>query len=36
MAKYDLENYEKLLAEAGEFHGDICGGILISSQEVKI
>jgi len=27
MAMYDLENYEKLLAEAGEFHGDICGGI---------
>ena len=27
MAIYDLENYEKLLAEAGEFHGDICGGI---------
>jgi len=27
MAIYDLDNYEKLLAEAGEFHGDICGGI---------
>jgi len=27
MAIYDLENYERLLAEAGEFHGDICGGI---------
>ena len=27
MAIYDLENYEKLLAEAGAFHGDICGGI---------
>ena len=27
MAIFDLENYEKLLAEAGEFHGDICGGI---------
>jgi len=27
MAIYDPENYEKLLAEAGEFHGDICGGI---------
>ena len=27
MAIYDLENYEKLLAEAGEFHGDICGSI---------
>jgi len=27
MARYDLENYEKLLAEAGEFHGDICSGI---------
>jgi len=27
MAIYDLENYEKLIAEAGAFHGDICGGI---------
>jgi len=27
MAIYDFENYEKLLAEAGEFHGDICSGI---------
>jgi len=27
MARFDLENYEKLLAEAGAFHGDICGGI---------
>ena len=27
MAIYDLDNYEKLLTEAGEFHGDICGGI---------
>jgi len=27
MAIYDLENYENLLAEAGKFHGDICGGI---------
>ena len=27
MAIYDPENYEKLLAEAGAFHGDICGGI---------
>jgi len=27
MAIYDPENYENLLAEAGEFHGDICGGI---------
>jgi len=27
MAIYDPENYEKLLAEAGEFHGDICSGI---------
>ena len=27
MAQYDLENYEKLVTEAGKFHGDICGGI---------
>ena len=27
MAIYDPENYEKLLTEAGAFHGDICGGI---------
>jgi len=27
MAIYDLENYGNLLAKAGEFHGDICGGI---------
>ena len=27
MAIYDPENYEKLLAQAGKFHGDICGGI---------
>ena len=27
MAIYDPENYENLLAEAGAFHGDICGGI---------
>ena len=29
MAIYDLDNYENLLAEAGAFHGDICGGIRI-------
>ena len=27
MAIYDPENYEKLLAEAVAFHGDVCGGI---------
>jgi len=34
MAIYDLENYEKLLAEAGEFHGDICGGIRTGTRMV--
>ncbi|MDR1726966.1 MAG: FmdE family protein [Acidobacteriota bacterium] len=32
MAIYDLGNYEGLLAEAGAFHGDICGGIRIGTR----
>ncbi|MDR0842970.1 MAG: FmdE family protein [Acidobacteriota bacterium] len=32
MAIYDLDNYENLLAEAGAFHGDICGGIRIGTR----
>ena len=32
MTKPDLENYERLLAEAGRFHGDICPGIQIGTR----
>jgi formylmethanofuran dehydrogenase subunit E len=28
----DLSNYEALLAEAGQFHGDICAGIQIGTR----
>ena len=32
MAELDLKNYERLLAEAGRFHGDICPGIQIGTR----
>lgn len=32
MERLDYEDYEMLLAEAGKFHGDICGGIRIGTR----
>jgi formylmethanofuran dehydrogenase subunit E len=32
MERFDIQNYELLLSEAGKFHGDICAGIRIGTR----